>query len=85
MKRVKPEAAITTGVGEGPVVPQQAPAPEPTIFDKLDSFKKELDSVADLCRGGRWARAIRNMKDMQKDLGALAKEIQVEYLEDIED
>ena len=84
MKRVKPEAAITTGVGEGPVV-TPVRTPEPTIFDKLDSFKKELDSVADLCRGGRWARAIRNMKDMQKDLGALAKEIQVEYLEDIED
>ena len=58
---------------------------EPTVFNKLESFKNELGSIADLCRGGRWARAIRNIKDMQKDLGALAREIHVEFLEDVED
>lgn len=57
---------------------------DPSVFEKLESFKKELDAIKDLGHGGRWARAIRNIKDMQKDLGALAKEIQMEYLETIE-
>lgn len=85
MKRKQaPVAAIAAPVVPFPQAETGRDITEPTVYDKLDSFKKELDAIADLCRGGRWARAVRNIKDMQKDLGALAKSIQVEYLEEID-